>query len=64
MQAIKFKQGIHKFGDKGIQVATDELKQLHEKQVFKPINMDDLTNTGKQSNGKFNIPSGKERPKD
>jgi hypothetical protein len=48
MQAFTLKQGIHKFGDKGIQAATDELKQLHERKVFKPINMDDLTTTEKQ----------------
>jgi hypothetical protein len=43
MQAFRLKQGINKFGDKGIQAATDELRQLPEQQVFKPINMDDLT---------------------
>ena len=31
MQAFTLKQGINKFGNKGIQAATDELKQLHER---------------------------------
>ena len=48
MQALTLKQGINKLGDKGIQAATDEIKQQHERQVFKPINMDDLTNIEKQ----------------
>jgi len=48
MQAFTLKQGINKFGNKGIQAATDELKQLHERQVFKPINMDELSNIEKK----------------
>jgi hypothetical protein len=48
MQALTLKQGINKFGDKGIQATTDELKQLHERQVFRPINIDALTDTEKQ----------------
>jgi hypothetical protein len=48
MHAFTLNQGINKFGDKGTQAATDKLIQLHVGQVFKPINMDDLTNTEKQ----------------
>jgi hypothetical protein len=48
MQAFTLKLGINKFGDKGIHAATDEFRQLHESQVFKPIYVDNLTNAEKQ----------------
>jgi hypothetical protein len=45
--SIVLKQGINKVGNKGIQGAIEELKQLRVRQVLKPININDLINNEK-----------------
>jgi len=43
VQTYNLNQGIKKFGDKGEQAAFKEVDQLHQRECFKPINVNDLT---------------------
>jgi hypothetical protein len=38
-----FMRGLNKFGDQGHQAAYKEVKQFYERIVFKPININNLT---------------------
>jgi hypothetical protein len=37
------KKGIKKFGEQGYKAAMSEMQQLHERVVFKPVNLGELT---------------------
>ena len=43
IQTYSLKAGIKKFGDKGSEAATKEMKQLHHRKVFKPNMSSELT---------------------
>jgi len=43
IQTYSLKAGLKKFGDKGSEAATKEMKQLHDRKVFKPIMSSELT---------------------
>ena len=38
------KKGLLKFGEEGREAATKEIKQLHDRKCFEPINIGDLSN--------------------
>ena len=42
VQTYNLTCGIQKFGDKGKQAAIDEMRQLHDRACFRPININDL----------------------
>jgi hypothetical protein len=42
------KKGIQKFGDKGYQAAKGEMKQLHDRDCWKPIHFHDMKDTEKK----------------
>ena len=46
-QTYSLSKGIKEFGEKGHQAAREEMKQLHERIVFKPILIEELTNIEK-----------------
>ena len=43
IQTYSLKAGLKKFGNKGSEAATKEMKQLHDRKVFKPIMSSELT---------------------
>ena len=43
IQTYSLKQGIKKFGEQGKKAASKEMKQLHDRVVFEPIAVSDLT---------------------
>jgi hypothetical protein len=43
LQTYSLKQGIKKFGEKGVAAANKELRQLHDRVVFEPISIDEMT---------------------
>jgi hypothetical protein len=43
LQTYSLKQGIRKFGERGIAAANKEMKQLHDRVVFEPISIDEMT---------------------
>ena len=43
VQTYSLTRGIKTFGEKGRQAAHEEMKQLHDRVVFKPIKIEDLT---------------------
>ena len=43
LQTYSLKQGIKRFGDKGIAAAHKELKQLNDRVVFEPISIEEMT---------------------
>jgi hypothetical protein len=43
IQTYSLVKGLKKFGDRGRQAAYKEMKQLHDRVVFKPIKVEDLT---------------------
>jgi hypothetical protein len=43
LQTYSLKQGIKKFGDKGVTAVHKEMKQLNGRVVFEPINIDEMT---------------------
>ena len=45
METYNLKKGVMKFGEKGSQAAYKEMKQLHDRVCFKPINTNTLTPT-------------------
>jgi hypothetical protein len=47
VQTYSLSKGLKTFGEKGRQAAYNEMKQLHQRMVFEPINYDDLTSLEK-----------------
>ena len=43
LQTYSLSKGLKKFGDKGYEAASGEMKQLHDRECFTPINVQDLT---------------------
>ena len=43
IQTYSLKAGLKKFGDKGSEASRKEMKQLHDRKVFKPIMSSELT---------------------
>ncbi len=43
LQTYSLKQGIKKFGKRGVAAAHKEIKQLHDRVVFEPISVDEMT---------------------
>jgi hypothetical protein len=43
VETYSLKKGLKQFGKKGYDAALGEIKQLHDRVVFKPINVADLT---------------------
>jgi hypothetical protein len=43
IQTYSLKSGLKKFGERGETAATSEMRQLHERAVFEPIRVDDMT---------------------
>jgi Reverse transcriptase (RNA-dependent DNA polymerase) len=43
LETYSLNKGLKHFGDKGYKAAFDKVRQLHERSVFKPINVSDLT---------------------
>ena len=43
VQTYSLKKGLTKFGQKGYDAAMGEMRQLHERTCFKPINVSNLT---------------------
>ena len=48
VQSYSLMKGLKKFGQKGRDAAYKEMKQLHDRVVFKPIRVEDLTEMEKQ----------------
>ena len=48
VQTFSLKQGIKKFGERGKQAAMKELRQLHDRVVFEPVDVSTLTSDDKQ----------------
>jgi hypothetical protein len=44
LQTYSLNAGIKKFGQRGTDAADKEMRQLHDRKVFEPINVDELTN--------------------
>jgi hypothetical protein len=42
-QTYSLAKGIKVFGDRGSRAAYDEMKQLHDQCIFKPINVNELS---------------------
>ena len=49
VQTYNLTKGIQKFGDKGKQAVIDEMKQLHNRTVFKPININELDDKARRT---------------
>jgi hypothetical protein len=43
LQTCSLKQGVKKFGDKGIAAVNKEMKQLNDRVVFEPISVNEMT---------------------
>jgi hypothetical protein len=43
LEIYSLNKGLKEFGEKGYDTAFDEIKQLHQRTVFKPIILTDLT---------------------
>ena len=43
VQSYRLRKGLKKFGQKGRDAAYKEMKQLHDRVVFEPIRIEDLT---------------------
>ena len=43
VQQYHLQKGLKKFGEKGYAAAHKEMKQLHDRVVFKPVHIEDLT---------------------
>ena len=43
VETYTLKKGLNKFGDQGYEASHGEMKQLHDRSVFKPINVSNLT---------------------
>jgi hypothetical protein len=43
IQTFSLKSGLKKFGERGETAATSEMRQLHERAVFEPIRVDEMT---------------------
>ena len=43
IQVFSLLAGIRKFGDRGLDAAVKEIAQLHGRDCFKPINIDELS---------------------
>jgi hypothetical protein len=43
LQTNNLKQGLHRYGQKGKEAALEEIRQLHERTVFIPINVSTMT---------------------
>ena len=41
------KAGIKKLGESGSKAALDEMKQIHDRLVFRPIKVDNMSETGR-----------------
>ncbi|KAG7371066.1 reverse transcriptase RNA-dependent DNA polymerase [Nitzschia inconspicua] len=48
VQTYSLMSGIKKFGEKGKEAAIDEVKQLHDRIVFRPIRIEDMTQLEKE----------------
>jgi hypothetical protein len=48
METYSLKKGLNQFGSKGYEATIAELIQLHKSEVFKPINIEDLTSDEKR----------------
>jgi hypothetical protein len=48
VQTFSLKQGIRKFGERGKQAAMKELRQLHDRVVFEPVDVSKLTSDDKR----------------
>jgi len=48
VQTYSLKQGIKKFGERGKQAAMKELRQLHDRVVFEPVDVSKLTSDDKR----------------
>jgi hypothetical protein len=56
LETFSLNRGLKQFGEKGYNARFDEIRQLHERAVFKPINVKDLTQLEcKRAIKKFNI---------
>jgi hypothetical protein len=42
LQTYSLKQGIKKFGKRGVAAANKEMKQLHDRVVFEPISIEEM----------------------
>ena len=47
-QQYSYKQGLKKFGDKGQEAAVAEMKQLHGRECFKPIHINELDHNARR----------------
>ena len=47
-QTYNIKKGIIKYGNRGQEAINKELSQLHHREVFKPIQLSELTETEKE----------------
>ena len=45
LQTHNLKQGLKKFGQRGNDAASEEMKQLHDRKVFSPVHLSDLSPT-------------------
>jgi hypothetical protein len=43
LQTCILKQGVKKFGDKGVTAVNKEMKQLNDRVVFEPISVNEMT---------------------
>jgi hypothetical protein len=43
LQTYSLKQGIKKFGEQGIEAVHKEMKQIHDRGVFEPIGIEEMT---------------------
>jgi hypothetical protein len=43
IQTYSLKKGLKKFGEHGKTAATSKMKQLHERAVFEPIHVEEMT---------------------
>ena len=48
LQTYSLKQGIKKFGEKGVAAVNKELRQLHDRVVFEPISIEEMTTLEKK----------------
>jgi hypothetical protein len=49
LQTYSLKQGIEKFGKPGIEVVHKEMKQIHDRVVFEPISIEEMTKSNGES---------------
>eukprot|EP00957_Ditylum_brightwellii_P110880 8457099-Ditylum_brightwellii.AAC.1 len=49
MTQYSLKAGLRKFKEKGEAAVMDEFKQIHDRDTFEPLNMEDLTEEQKRN---------------